>query len=84
LKKGLYPSEALQRYLSLFIGHQRTRHIYKYIYFPNNVNKKNGIAKKYFLFQGQTEKRQNSSGLESRKKIHSSLLLRIVSAAVLS
>jgi hypothetical protein len=34
LDKGFYLSEAIQSYLSPFIGHQMTCHKYKYIYFP--------------------------------------------------
>jgi hypothetical protein len=49
LNKGFYLSEALQSPFSPLIGHQRTRHKYKYIYFPNNVNKKMHIEKKYFF-----------------------------------
>ena len=47
--KGLYLSEALQSYHSPLIGHQRTRHNYKYIYFPNNVKQKNAYCEKIFL-----------------------------------
>jgi len=47
LKKGLYLSEALQRFLPLFIGPERTRHIYMYIYFTKMV-KKNAHCEKIF------------------------------------
>jgi hypothetical protein len=74
LEKGFYLSEALQSSFSLFIGHQRTRHIYMYIYFPNNVNKKMRIAKKYFLFQGIDRKKAELKRVRIAKKNHSSLL----------
>jgi hypothetical protein len=74
LHKGFYLSEALQSLLSLFIGHQRTRHIYKYIYFPTYVNKKMRIAKKYFSFPGVDRKKEDLRRVRIAKKNHSSLL----------
>jgi len=74
LNKGLYLSEALQSFHSPLIGHQMTWHKYKYIYFPNNVNKKMPIAKKYFLFHGLHRKKAGLKQVRIAKNIHSSLL----------
>jgi len=46
LNKGFYLPKTFQSYLSSFICHQWACHNYKYIYFPNNVNKKMSSAKK--------------------------------------
>jgi len=75
LEKRLYLSDTLQGLLSPHICHYRSCHIYKYIYFPNNVNKKILIAKKYFLFQGLDRKKAGLKRVRIAKKIHSSLLV---------
>ena len=77
LNKGPYPSEALQSALSPLIGHHRTRHKYKYIYFPYNVNPKMHIAKKYISFHELDRKKAGLKRVRSAKKIHSSLLHRL-------
>jgi hypothetical protein len=60
LNKGPYPSEALQSALSPLIGHQRTRHLCKYIYFPTKCQEKNAHCEKIFSVSGLKEKKSRT------------------------
>ena len=40
LNKGFYLSEAIKSHFPSLVGHQKTCHKHKYIYFYNYVNKK--------------------------------------------
>jgi hypothetical protein len=82
LHKGFYLSEALQSVHPQLIGHQIDLHEGKYIYFPNYVNKKIRIAKKYFSFRGSDRKKAGPDRIRNAINIHSSLLnLAVITAA---
>jgi hypothetical protein len=74
LNEGFYLPEVLQSCLPPLICHHRTRHKYKYIYFPKKVNKKMHIAKKNFPVEGLDTKKAGQMRVMFAKKIHSSLL----------